>query len=90
MTDINHLYNLLDKDEYAKRINKNVDDWTEDDYEGAYEYEADKRDEEFSDMYESVNSTNKVNESVKTNEVREASCDETELADDSFAHDDSM
>ena len=128
MTAINHLYNLLDKDEYAKRINKNVDDWTEDDYEGAYEHEADKRDEEFSDMYESVNNkkSNEDNyeaddEFVDGEEKTEDKMTESlngfkklavksfvsefnnsgssvqantnvddEIADESFAHDDSM
>lgn len=84
MTDINHLYNLLDKGEYAKRIDKNVDDWDDNDYDNYNDYELDKKEEEIDDLYDEygrLRNESVQNESKKKDTPKEAKCDEDEECD---------
>jgi hypothetical protein len=123
------LLSKLEHDEYAQRIDKDTDEWSDDDYENEYEYKVGKREKEIDAMYddyghpynESVEeeieadddftdgeaeTDENMNESlagikklpVKTFErnpseqtqVPQTAELEDEVADESFAHDDSM
>lgn len=123
------LLSKLEHDEYAQRIDKDTDDWSDEDYENEYEYKVGKREKEIDAMYddyghpynESVEeeteadddftdgeaeTDDNMNESLagikklpvksfdrKPSEQTQVQQDaqlEDEVADESFAHDDSM
>lgn len=128
--DVATILRKLRHDEYAQRINKDVDDWSDEDFESEYDYELGKREKEIDDLYdeygrprnESLDEDNyeadddftdgeaktdeNMNESlvgvkklpVKTfdrkpseqAQVPQTTELEDEVADESFAHDDSM
>lgn len=126
--DVATILRKLRHDEYAQRINKDVDDWSDEDFESEYDYELGKREKEIDDLYdeygryrnESLDEDNykadddftdgeaetdeNMNESLAgfkklpvksferatNNSVPQTAELEDEVADESFAHDDSM
>lgn len=74
----------LRHDEYAQRINKDVDDWSDEDFESEYEYEVEKREKEIDDLYDEygrLRNESVQNESKKKETPKEAKCDEDEECD---------
>lgn len=74
----------LRHDEYAQRINKDVDDWSDEDFESEYEYEVGKREKEIDDLYDEygrLRNESVQNESKKKETPKEAKCDEDEECD---------
>lgn len=128
--DVATILRKLRHDDYAQRIDKDTDDWSDEDYDAEYEYKVGKREKEIDDLYdeygkprnESLDEDNyeaddefvdgeektdeNMNESlvgvkklpVKTfdrkpseqAQVPQTTELEDEVADESFAHDDSM
>lgn len=124
------LLSKLEHDEYAQRIDKDTDDWSDEDYDAEYEYKVGKREKEIDDLYdeygkprnesldedsyeaddEFVDGEEKTDENMNESLVgvkklpvktfdrkpsEQAQAPQTseledEVADESFAHDDSM
>lgn len=84
MDDINHLYKIINNDEYARRIDKNVDDWDDNDYDNYNDYVLDKQEKEIDAMYDEYGrprNESMQNESKKKETPKEAKCDEDEECD---------
>lgn len=122
------LLSKLEHDEYAQRIDKDTEDWSDEDYDAEYEYKVGKREKEIDDLYDEygrprnesldeddykadddfvdgeAKTDDNMNESLAgfkklpvksferatNNSVPQTAELEDEVADESFAHDDSM